>query len=422
MSRPGTLLIILSGRDRPGVTADLFAALRPFSVTVEDMEQIIVRGRLMLAVLLGLEARIVSEVSDVVASVGQRLNMDIEIVPGATEEPTVRTPRVHVTVLGTPLRPVHVARLADTISSHGGNIDRIRRVADYPVTAVVFEGSGVDVDRLRRELVPVSVELGVDIAVQEAGLTRRGQRLIVMDVDSTLIQDEVIDLLADRAGRGAEVARITEAAMRGDLDFTDSLRQRVETLAGLPESVIADVQSALRLTPGARTLVRTLKALGFHICLVSGGFRQVIEPLAVELGIDRVRANELDISAGALTGRVSGEIVDRRGKLRALEEFATEFQVPLSQVIAVGDGANDLDMLAAAGLGVAFNAKPAVREVAHTSVSRPYLDSILFLLGVTRAEIEAADRQQGIEVRRPAIAHSDESSARAPHVDQPLVD
>jgi phosphoserine phosphatase len=407
VSRPGTLLIILSGRDRPGVTADLFAALRHYPVSVEDMEQIVVRGRLMLAVLLGLDAHSVTDVTDSVTAVARRLNMEVEIVPGASEEPSASSPRAHITVLGSPLQPVHVARLADTISVHGGNIDRIRRVADYPVTAVVFEGSGVDVQRLRSELVPICVELGVDIAVQEAGLTRRGQRLIVMDVDSTLIQDEVIDLLADRAARGEEVARITDQAMRGEIDFTESLRQRVHTLAGLPDSVITEVQSAIRLTPGARTLVRTLKALGFHICLVSGGFRQVIEPLAAELGIDRVRANELEISDGVLTGRVTGEIIDRSGKRRALEDFAAEFHVPLSQVIAVGDGANDLDMLAVAGLGVAFNAKPAVREVADTSVSRPYLDSILFLLGVTRAEIEAADRQQGIEVRRPVIERSD---------------
>ncbi len=407
MSRTGTLLIILSGRDRPGVTAELFTALSQHPVTVADMEQIIVRGRLMLAVLIGVEAGVVPEVERSVSSVADSLGMDVEIVPGATEEREDGPPRAHITVLGAPLRPDHVARLAETISSHGGNIDRIRRIADYPVTAVVFEGSGVMVEHLRHTLGRLSVELGVDIAVQEAGLTRRGQRLIVMDVDSTLIQDEVIDLLAHKAGRGDEVAAITESAMRGDIDFAESLRQRVATLAGLSESVIADVQSAIRLTPGARTLIRTLKSLGFHVCLVSGGFHQVIDPLAAELGVDRVRANVLEIANGTLTGRVTGELIDRIGKRRALEDFAAEFSVPLSQAIAVGDGANDLDMLSAAGLGVAFNAKPAVRAAAHTSLSRPYLDSILFLLGVTRAEVEAADRELGIDVRRPEIELAD---------------
>lgn len=403
MGSAGTLLCILSGRDRPGVTASLLSALQAHPVTVDDMEQIIVRGRLVLAVLLGVDSSSVSDVRATVHSTATRLGLEAETVPGAAEIPSAATPRAHITVLGAPLRPAPIARIADTLAEHGGNIDRIRRIADYPVTAVVFEGSGVDVVELRQALGPLAVELGVDIAVQEAGLTRRGQRLIVMDVDSTLIQDEVIDLLAERAGRGAEVSRITESAMRGEIDFAESLTQRVAALAGLHESTIGEVQSSLRLTPGARTLIRTLKALGFYVCLVSGGFRQVIDPLAAELGVDRVRANVLQIEDGHLTGKVVGEVIDRVGKRRALEDFSAEFGVPLAQSIAVGDGANDLDMLAAAGLGVAFNAKPAVRAAAHTSVSKPYLDSILFLLGVTRAEVEAADRQHGLDIRRPEI-------------------
>jgi phosphoserine phosphatase len=213
----------------------------------------------------------------------------------------------------------------------------------------------------------------------------------VFDVDSTLVQGEVIEMLAARAGAQGTVAAITEAAMRGELDFAQSLQQRVATLAGLPATVIDEVADQLELMPGARTTLRTLRRLGFHCGVVSGGFRRIIEPLAHELMLDFVAANELEIVDGRLTGRVVGPIIDRPGKAKALRDFAQQVGVPMAQTVAVGDGANDIDMLAAAGLGVAFNAKPALREVADASLSNPYLDTVLFLLGVTRGEIEAAD-------------------------------
>jgi phosphoserine phosphatase len=250
-------------------------------------------------------------------------------------------------------------------------------------------------------LVEVAASVGVDIAVQRAGLARRGKRLIVFDVDSTLIQGEVIEMLAARAGAQDQVRAITEAAMCGELDFTESLHKRVEVLAGLPESVLAEVASQLELTPGARTTIRTLKRLGYRAGVVSGGFTAVVRRLADELGLDFCAANELEVVDGLLTGKVLGEVVDRSGKARALRRFAQEYDIPLEQCVAVGDGANDIDMLSTAGLGVAFNAKPALRDVADTALSQPYLDVVLFVLGITREEVEVADAAEGLLRRVP---------------------
>jgi phosphoserine phosphatase len=212
-----------------------------------------------------------------------------------------------------------------------------------------------------------------------------------MDVDSTLIQDEVIELLAAQAGRAAEVAAVTERAMRGELDFAQSLHERVKTLAGLPDSVFAEVREAVTLTPGARTLCRTLLSLGFTLGVVSGGFIEVVAPLAAELGIQHVAANRLEVVDGVLTGRVVGKVVDRAAKAASLREFAALEGIPMSRTVAIGDGANDLDMLEAAELGIAFNAKPMVRAHADTTVNVPYLDAVLYLLGIPRAEVEDAD-------------------------------
>jgi phosphoserine phosphatase len=212
-----------------------------------------------------------------------------------------------------------------------------------------------------------------------------------MDVDSTLIQDEVIDLLADEADALEAVAQITERAMAGELDFEESLRARVALLAGLDVDALERVRSRITLTPGARTLCRTLHRLGYRIALVSGGFTEVIAPLAAELGVTDIRANRLGVSDGRLTGTVEGPVIDRLGKRAALDEFAAQYGIPERRTIAIGDGANDVDMLAAAGLGIAFNAKAAARAAADTQVNVPYLDSILFLIGITREEIESAD-------------------------------
>ena len=385
-----TLLVTLSGSDRPGVTSRLFTALDGLGISVLDVEQLVVRGRLVLSILLSVHDE-ADEVRKAVHTAAQELGMEIEAILGAPEEAPSRRLRIEVTVLGDPLTPGALARVAQEIADRGGNIDRIRRIAAYPVTAVVVESSGAAIVELRRALAAVAVEFGIDIAVQEPGIDRRGQHLVVMDVDSTVIQDEVIDLLADEAGVQDQVAQITERAMAGELDFEASLRERVGLLAGLDVSVIARVRSRVRLTPGARTLCRTLTGLGYRVCLVSGGFHEVVDDLATELQVHDVRANRREVENGRLTGRVTGPVIDRRGKRDALEAFAREYGIPMRRTIAIGDGANDVDMLEAAGLGIAFNGKAAARAAADTAVSVPYLDTVLYLLGITREEIENAD-------------------------------
>jgi phosphoserine phosphatase len=400
-STAGALLVTVTGRDRPGVTSTLFATLTGLDAAVVDVEQVVIRNRLVLGVLLrtsrSAEARVRAALESALAPLG----MEVEVTAGDADEGPHRRGRSHVTVLGHPLRPAAVAGIAGCIADYGGNIDRIVRIAHYPVTAVQLEVSGADPMLLRQQLALTAATLGVDVAVERSGLHRRAKRLVVMDVDSTLVQGEVIEMLAERAGCGPEVAAVTEAAMHGDLDFADSLRARVRLLAGLDEAALTGVRKDLVLARGARTFVRTLKRLDYRIAVVSGGFTQVTDGLVEDLGIDYSAANTLEIVDGRLTGELLGPVVDRAGKADALERFAREAGVPVSQTVAIGDGANDLDMLARAGLGIAYNAKPVVRVAADAALNVPYLDAILFLLGISRDEVEEADAAEGIEVLAP---------------------
>ncbi|WP_280834010.1 phosphoserine phosphatase SerB [Mycolicibacterium frederiksbergense] len=405
-----SLLITVTGVDQPGVTSALFGVLSQHNVELRNVEQVVIRGRLTLGVLVAAPAEAVDGAglrNDVEAAI-HPLGMDVTI-ERSDDMPVMREPSTHtIVVLGRPITAKAFGVVARAVADLGVNIDFIGGVSDYPVTGLELRVSVPNgpkdsvYGRLQTALSQVAVNEGVDIALEDYSLARRAKRLIVFDVDSTLIQGEVIEMLAARAGKEAEVAAVTEAAMRGELDFGESLHRRVATLAGLPASVLEDVAEQVELTPGARTTIRTLRRLGFHCGVVSGGFRQVIEPLAHELMLDYVAANELEVVDGKLTGRVIGPVVDRPGKAKALRDFAQQVGVPMEQTVAVGDGANDIDMLSAAGLGVAFNAKPALREVADASLSHPYLDTVLFILGVTRGEIEAADAIDGM-VRRVEI-------------------
>lgn len=393
MSAPRiTLLVTLTGRDRPGVTSRLFSELSAYELTVLDVEQVVIRGHLVLGVLLACaQSPDLTAIHRQITSLAADLGMDAELTTGSGEQVARQRGRLHVTVLGSPLAPAVIAAIAGRIAASGANIDRIGRLAHRPVTCIEFDVSGAAPEALRAALARESAGLGADIAVQRGGLHRRAMRMVVMDVDSTLLQDEAIDQLAGMAGCAAEVSALTAAAMRGEIDYAKALRQRVALLAGLEAAVMDELLENLRLAPGARTLVRTLKRLGYRCGVVSGGFTQVTDWLTAELGLDYAAANTLQIADGRLTGRITGQLIDRPGKERMLRQFAARAGVPLSQTVAVGDGANDLDMIAAAGLGIAFNARPAVRSAADTSVSVPHLDAILYLLGISGDDVEAAD-------------------------------
>lgn len=406
MTERATLAATITGTDRPGMAGRLLAAIGRTGAEVLDFEQVVVREQLILALLLGSLPDDLSELTDRLAGMCARLDVSLHIREGAGDNPP-RPKRVVITMLGRPLLATHLAAAAGVVTAHGGNIDRSRRLSRQPFTTIEWWVSHAEVADLRPALAKTAAASGFDIAVSPAGLGRQGRRLVVMDVDSTLIQDEVIELLAAHAGQQAQVAALTAAAMRGELDFSASLHQRVATLAGLPESIFDEVRAAIRLTPGARTLVATLRDLGFAVGLVSGGFIEVVEPLAAELGIKLVRANSLEVVDGVLTGRVQGPVVDRAAKARALADFAAQVGLPMSRTVAIGDGANDLDMLAAAGLGVAFNAKPAVRASADTSINLPYLDAVLFLLGFSREEVEDAAASRAAVGGEPSAAAED---------------
>lgn len=385
-----TTLITVTGQDRPGVSSALLHAVAKTGMVVLDIEQVVIRGRLTLGILLDKPSCKPGErpqLEQAVKLAAEELDLECVITHGVEDTCHAGNSPLLVTVIGYPLKSESLAKVADAVASVGANIDRMVRVSHYPVTALELEISGSERSILREKLTSVALESDVDLAVQDADLMRRSRKLVVMDVDSTFIREEVIELIARYAGCEAEVEEITSRAMRGEIDFAQSLEQRVALLEGLSVDALDQVRESINLTPGARTLVTTLQQLGYEIALVSGGFHEIVDTVAQELEIRHVRANRLQVIDGKLTGKTEGPIVDRAGKATAMREIAAEINIPIENTIAIGDGANDLDMLGLAGLGIAFNAKPIVRQQADTSVNVPYLDSVLFLLGIPHSEI-----------------------------------
>ena len=384
------ILINISGDDRPGLTAEITALLSAFNADILDVGQAVIHNHLSLGILVSL--------ADVegLKTRAQRLGIDVKFtaVDVSSYEDWVRMQgkdRYILTLLARRIRADQLAAVAEVISTSGLNIDNITRLSGRvslsdedanTKASIEFSLRGEPDEAFRSRLVSVCAELDIDIAVQEDNIFRRHRRLVAFDMDSTLIDTEVIDEMATMMGVGEAVAGITERAMQGELDFSESLVERVSLLKGMTEADMQKIAARLPLMEGATHLIHTLRRLGYKTAILSGGFSYFGEVLQKKLGIDYVFANQLEIEAGKLTGKVVPPIVDAARKAELLESLAERENISLQQVVAVGDGANDLAMLQKAGLGIAFHAKPYLKENAKQSISTLGLDSILYLMGI----------------------------------------
>lgn len=394
----------LQGADRPGVTAALTKVLAKHDVDILDIGQATIHNDLSLGILFGLSAK--NDSSAVLKDLlfkGYELGLIPKFTPIPLDEYKEWVghqgkERNIITLIGRYLTGEQLSKVTSVISEQGLNIDKITRISgrrhltnsDNNVMAVVeFSVRGVprDEDKLKKDFLQISKETGIDLAFQEDNIYRRNRRLVCFDMDSTLIQTEVIDELARCAGVYDEVSAITESAMRGEIDFKESFTKRVALLKGLDVSVMKEIAERLPLTEGAERLFRTLKKYGYKTAILSGGFNYFGNYLKSKLGIDYVFANELEVEDGKLTGRYVGEIVDGAKKADYLKLLAFKEDLHLEQCIAVGDGSNDLPMIQLAGLGIAFHAKPKVKANAQHAISENGLDTILYMIGFRDREI-----------------------------------
>jgi phosphoserine phosphatase len=385
------ILLTFTGRDAPGITAQLSRILAQSGARLDDVEQVVVQGFLVLGFAVETAAvdLLVKELLFAAKALG--LELEYRRLAGDSGEPRQR---YALTVIARSVGPSALQAVSEVLAAHGANIERIHRLSEGGLQAIelaVSLAADGDAAGLKRALLAAAGEGAFDCALQRETLLRRSKRLVVMDMDSTLIRIEVIDELARAHGVGEQVAAITRRAMMGEMDYDRSLRERVALLKGLDAQVLHDLAGQLPLTEGAETLLRVLKRLGYRTAVISGGFSVAAEALQKRLGIDFAWSNTLEISQGKLTGRVLGPIVNAQRKADILEELSQREGVPLDQVIAIGDGANDLLMLQKAGHGIAFHAKPKLREAAHTAVSAMGLDAILYLLGITGRDIASVE-------------------------------
>jgi phosphoserine phosphatase len=389
--RHSHVMITVSGPDRPGITARLTEILHETRAQLLDIEQVVVQGNLSLGMLIGIgeDRGVLKELLFAAKELG--VSLDFKPLEAVPESAPPALHRYVVTAIGPTLGAAELHALAAELAGHGGNIAKISRLSRGDLRSLEVQvdlPADQHAQPLKEALLRLSMRSSFDIALQREGLFRRSKRLVVMDMDSTLIPIEVIDELAKHHGVADRVAAVTERAMAGEMDYDESLRQRLALLAGLEVKVLERLAAELPLTEGAEKLVRVLKRLGYRTAVISGGFSIAADALRRRLGIDYAYSNTLELEGGRLTGRVVGPIVNGRRKAELLETIAQAEGVLLDQIIAVGDGANDLPMLEKAGLGIAFRAKAKLREAADTSISSGGLDSILYLLGIHAEELE----------------------------------